>query len=252
MFNSTEIDKPQKVIKGLHEQKINDLKWYGNLVITSSIDKKIRIIDPVRMETIHSIQLQERPLSMAKYGEMLLIACENGAIFHLSLNNQPKLSKLLTIGTERINTIDINRDGTLFAIGTSTGLCRVYDLKTLKLIRTLNGHKAGINKVAFSPINNFIATACLDKTVRLFHTMDASQQPVLFRDHYSWVLDVKFSPDGKTLISSGKDKLVVLYLIDQNKLVSILEERVGRNFTKEEWNNYVNKEVEYEKTIDKY
>jgi hypothetical protein len=53
------------------------------------------------------------------------------------------------------------------------------------------------------------------------------------------------------LASCGKDKLVITYPIDPSEMVDFLENKVGKNFTKLEWNTYINEDIAYEKTIPK-
>ena len=79
-------------------------------------------------------------------------------------------------------------------------------------IRTLRGHTSPVRTIAFSPDGGRLATGTFygppwpvaqrDRTVRLWDFASGDQRMVL-RDHQASVHAVKFTPDGRTLVSAG-------------------------------------------------
>ena len=72
----------------------------------------------------------------------------------------------------------------------------------------------GVNGVALSPDNRYVATANQDHTIRIWRRSDGELLDVL-RGHEGSVLDVAFSPTGNYLASTGQDRKVLLWNLDR-------------------------------------
>jgi len=76
--------------------------------------------------------------------------------------------------------------------------------------RTLEGHSSGVTSVAFSPDGKSLASASLDKTIKLWNP--AAQKEIRsLVGHLDWVHCVSFSPDGRLLASGSDDKTARLW-----------------------------------------
>jgi U3 small nucleolar RNA-associated protein 13 len=75
---------------------------------------------------------------------------------------------------------------------------------------TLKGHRRGVWACAFSPVDQAVATASGDKTVRLWSLADGSCLRS-FEGHSASVLRVSFASAGTQLLSAGADGLVKLW-----------------------------------------
>lgn len=73
----------------------------------------------------------------------------------------------------------------------------------------LSGHQAWVNGVTFSPNGNYIASASLDHTIKLWR-QDGGLVATL-QGHPDGVNRVAFSPDGKILASTSYDKTIKLW-----------------------------------------
>ena len=107
-------------------------------------------------------------------------------------------------------SVAFSPDGSLLASASEDKKVRLWDARSWKLTRTLDGHEEGVNSVAFSQDGKIIASASNDKTVKLWDAQNASTLKTL-TGHTDEVYFVAFSPDSRLLASAAKDKTIKLW-----------------------------------------
>jgi WD40 repeat protein len=98
----------------------------------------------------------------------------------------------------------LSADDKVGALGMSGGDVVLFDVKTGKDLRTLRGHNAFVNTVAFSPDGTLLASGGRDKAIKLWDV----KKGILIRTlvgHTDAVNALAFSPDGRTLVSGAND-----------------------------------------------
>ena len=96
----------------------------------------------------------------------------------------------------------------------------------IKERNSLEGHSESVSSVAFSPDGLTLASASLDKTIKLWNLQ--SQKPIAtLAGHSNWVSSVAFSPDGLTLASASADKTIKLWNLQSQKPIATLAGHSG-------------------------
>ena len=90
-----------------------------------------------------------------------------------------------------------------------THVMKLWDAHTGVELLPLAGHTKQICMVCFSPCGRYVASASKDGTVRLWRTSDGSCI-VIFTEHKGKVEHVRFSSDGKALVSGGWEGSVII------------------------------------------
>jgi WD40 repeat protein/transcriptional regulator with XRE-family HTH domain len=121
-------------------------------------------------------------------------------------NNDPALSRLLSVAAWRINPSNASRHAMLAAAALP--------------IAILTSHTGAVCSVAFSPDGKILATGNSDGTVRLWDVATHRQITTL-TGHAGEVLSVAFSPDGKTLATGNSDGTVRLWNLATHRPIGV-------------------------------
>ena len=71
------------------------------------------------------------------------------------------------------------------------------------------GHSDDITTVAFSPDGQYVLTASLDRTAKLWNRQ--GQELVTFSKHAGYIFDAAFSPDGQYVVTASDDATAILW-----------------------------------------
>jgi WD40 repeat protein len=83
----------------------------------------------------------------------------------------------------------------------------MMDVETGAIRARLTGHRFGANALAFAPDGRTLATAGVDRCIKLWDLATGKELSTL-RDEVGWVKSLVFSPDGSRLAYSGNDTVV--------------------------------------------
>jgi WD40 repeat protein len=92
---------------------------------------------------------------------------------------------------------------------------------------SLEGHRAAVNSVSFSPDGKTLASASADNTIKLWN-LDTKKEITILTRHRAAVNSVSFSPDGKTLASASADKTIKLWNLDTKKEITTLKGHISK------------------------
>jgi hypothetical protein len=147
-----------------------------------------------------------------------------------------------------VSGVAFSADGMLLASASGLDIV-LWDIKTHRMVdRLLTEHTYFVSRIAFSPDGSMLASvAGFDPRILLWdvESRQAVGQPLTV--NHQDVSTLAFGSNGKTLASAGCAELdqdpcirgeVILWDLDPQSWVEKACQRVGRNLTQEEWDQY--------------
>lgn len=116
---------------------------------------------------------------------------------------------------DRVRSVDFSHDGTLLATGGGVpsrgGEVKIWKVADGELVLEVpEPHTDTVNSVAFSPDDEYIASASADKYVRKFE-ISTGALTAQFEGHTNYALGVSWRAGGKILASSGADGTIRIW-----------------------------------------
>ncbi|HEY9692496.1 MAG TPA: caspase family protein [Oculatellaceae cyanobacterium] len=135
---------------------------------------------------------------------------------NLLLNNQLEALIASVKATKRLNnTIAIPANVKAETVSTLQQV-----VTTIQERDRLNSHTDGIVSVAYSPNNQLLASASIDKTIKIWTNRGLLLKTL--RGHNEAVYSVSFSADSKILASAGVDKTIKLWNVSDGRLLKTI------------------------------
>jgi WD40 repeat protein len=109
---------------------------------------------------------------------------------------------------------------------------------TGEAVARLTGHTGGTLSLDLSPDGTLLATVGRDGTVRLWETVNWTEQLAL-PGHQGSAISVRFNADGRRLATLGDEGMTRVWAIDLESLLRIAETKVTRTLSAEECLQYL-------------
>ncbi|GAA5868193.1 hypothetical protein JCM1840_006178 [Sporobolomyces johnsonii] len=232
MPGSSESEEPTWACVGRAEGHVESVgaiavsKKERNFLVTASQDRTAKIWDLASLLSSPTSDASALPLSLRAMSTTKIHDKDIN-----SLDIAPN-DKLLVSGSQ-------DRTAKLFSITYTARTKSTPASATLAHLGTFKGHKRGVWSVKFSPVDQCIATASGDRTIKLWSLADFTCVKT-FEGHANSVLRVDFLTRGMQLASAASDGLVKVWNVKDEECVATLD-----NHEEKIWALAVAKEEKY-------
>lgn len=158
--------------------------------------------------------------------------------------------QILHTGPVSMNVVVFSSDGETVAAGDKLGNIYLWNTSSKELITKHKGHNARINDIQFSSDDKLLASASFDGSTKIWQVQNLNIEPIVLKDHNSWVLSLTFSYDNMELITACANNFIKKWDIQSEIMAQKLKSKLSRNMTQNEWNTYVGKDIPYKNVLD--
>lgn len=189
-----------------------------------------------------------RDIALSPDGSKLAGAADNGNKGTLYTWDTQTYTPTAVYQNQRagLYAVNFHPDGNQVVIGDATGLIRI--IMGGLVVRELSGHTSTIQGVTMNHSGTFMATASRDKTVRLWNLKNLKEQPIVLKDHPTWVWSVAFTPDDEQILAGTQEQIIRSWPTKVETMSDKLCGKLTRNMTKDEWDIFVSEDLTYEST----
>lgn len=183
-------------------------------------DGLLRLLDwpPAETKSLPEHGDQVTNVALSTDEKLIASGSQNGQVVLSSVEEGKRLRELK--GHEgQVTALALNGDASLIATGSNTGAIQIWGTEKGKAKISLPAHKTPINGLAFHPQLKQIASGGNDGLLQIWTLEEAetnqnNDKPLVLsgvkeiKAHQGTITEVAFSPDGKSVFSTGADKTV--------------------------------------------
>jgi WD40 repeat protein len=218
-----ETGKALKTLKG-HKMEVYEIEYSpdGKRIASVSHDQTIKLWDAetgkeIRTFTGHTYAVKS--VTISSDGKRI---ASSGVDDLIKIWDIETGREIISIPNSWNGSIAFSPNGKYVVTGSNDKLVKIYDIETGKKIQTFSGHIKDVNTVIFSHNGKNIISGGSDKSIRFWNFDTGKEIKTLGVQRTSRVEDVKFSSDGKKIITCG-DKTIKIWDITTGQQARVLK-----------------------------
>jgi len=214
-----------------HSDSVNSVAFSpdGRTVLSGSQDRTLKLWDVGTGKLVRTFEGHSDSVNSVAFspdGRTVLSGSSDGKLW-LWDATKGKLLRSFNLRSNQILSVAFSPDGRTLLSGSSGGKLWLWDLTSGELARKFEGYSERVSSVAFSPDGRTIFTAggvsiehkYRPGSVLRFWDVGTGKLTRTLEGNSDDVTSVAFSPDGRTVLSSGWDKTFSLWDVSTGELV---------------------------------
>eukprot|EP01134_Creolimax_fragrantissima_P005900 CFRG5900T1 len=219
------------VLKG-HDKPVFALKWNrrGDSLLTGGVDSTAIVWNAQTGKIRQQFKFHEDAiLDLNWRNNTSFASCSADSNIYVCKLTETQPLMMFQGHTRDINSIKWDPSGTLLASCSDDCTAKIWSMKKDSPLTSLEGHEREIFTLNWAPHlqnGSLLATAAYDATIRLW---DVHRNTCLhvFKDHTAPVYSMCFSPDGKFLASGSLDHRLLVWDVQEGKVIKSYQGKSG-------------------------
>ncbi|XP_030646685.1 transducin beta-like protein 3 [Chanos chanos] len=184
---------------------------------------RVNILEISTGKIIHSIEQDDQEditsFSLSPDDQMLVTASRALLLKQWDWKQEKCTRSWRAIHNVPVASMTFDCTSTLLATGGCDGTIKLWDVIKQYCTHNLKGSSGVVHLVQFHPDINLLQlfSSSVDCVIRIWD-LRTSKCICVLESHYSAVTSLAFSPDGSTLISSGRDKVCTVWDLKERKV----------------------------------
>ena len=213
----------------------------GQLLVVA--EQSVHLIDAATMEQKRELPLGFQAAVAGEDDKQLLVFDRKGKAYTVDYEARSVKPRRLPFEAQPIMSYTYNRLNGYEAYGTVEGPIFIAGGKGG--VKRLVGHGSRVSRVMFD--GDRIYSTGYDGTVRFWQYTRERVEPMKLVDSRQWVVSFTFDKTRNYIWTGDQNGNLTETLVDPHIMATRVRDRLKREFTQEEWNYYVGKEIPYRK-----
>ena len=218
-----------------------------NTLISGGRDNKLIVWNKGGLKDSLRLDARVRSISTLANNMLVYAGCEDGRVhaFNYATN---KASLFNVRENVRVEVVEQSSDGKIIAIGYSDGITRVMN-NSGQVLRDLPGTGI-VSNLVLDKSANVLVTASTSKALSIYNLDNLTSLPIIINFERQ-VKHLSIQPGSFDLYVYTSDRAVRRYPTQIKNIIDVLNTRVNRELSKEEWNTFIGKDVPYKSLKNK-
>lgn len=250
LYDLTDIEKksvktiPHKVILQLPQtggvwKRIGEVEGRNTLIAIA--DNMVAWIDAKTLTLLNVANTDTKTTALGKQGNVNHIFCKNGVHYVTSETGKLVRKDLNTLKSDDVTSYIYDKTRKLQYMGLSSGEILVYD-DNYKKQSELMGHTGPITELHVW--NKMLGSTSFDATMCLWNVSDFNSMIIPVAINFMhWPLSFDIDKKTETVYVATEKGFVSVINTNLKKIAEKTRENINRDFTPEEWNYYVGKDI---------
>lgn len=170
----------------------------GQNLVTGGEDGTIRVWNVQAGQLRDTLTGHDAPVSSVALGEKGRLIASTDRDGRIIVWDRPSGAQRQSFrGSSTPLTVAVNGGRNFIGVGSADSVVRLYDLNTGEETRSFRGHSGAVRHLAFEPTNQFLHTASIDGTSRVWDLPTGDQLAQVISTNSGWVVaDASGAYDG--------------------------------------------------------